>query len=185
MKFTSKQKRQLLERINNLSSTEHEEIFNIIQRHDNINFTSNKNGVFFNLSTVSDAMLEDIDKFVNFCIFNKKDLDDYDRRLNECKASSNIINIDLETIVERPGKQVSALPICDWNNVNLETVDVKTTQKIITFIEKITNDKGGKRKINVKFHNAKKKYAKKVVLESKFEWEFHNELEPEDCLLKG
>lgn len=184
-----RQKKQLLERINSLSSTEHEEIFNILQRLPAINFTSNKNGVFFNLSTLNDDAIDEIDRFVSFCLSNRQDLDEYDKRLNECKANSSVINIDLETIVERKqasGKKVSALPICDWASVNIDqVVDAKNTQQIINFIERITCEKGGKKKINVKFHNAKKKYAKRILSDSKFECDFVNELLPEDYLLKA
>lgn len=189
MKYSGKQKRQLLEKINNLSATEHEEIFNILQRMNISNFTSNKNGIFFNLAVLTDSEIEEIDKFVNFTIGNKQDLDDYDKKLNECKVNANIINLDLETIVERKhteGKKISVLPICDWATLNLEqNIDTKCAQKIINFIERITSDKTGKKKINVKFHNAKKKYAKKVILDSKFEYDFLNDLEPEDYLFKA
>jgi Bromodomain extra-terminal - transcription regulation len=192
MKYTSKQKKNLLERINNLSATEHEEIFNIIHKislsQPDVNFTSNKNGIFFNLSTLNDTIIEEIDKFVNFCHSNKIDLDEYDKRLNECKVNANIINLDLETIVEKPsdGKQQSALPICDWTSLNLDTaVDNKSAQKIVTFIEKLYSDKTGKKKINVKFHNAKKKYGKKVVTDSKFEYELLGDLHQEEFLLKA
>jgi hypothetical protein len=137
---------------------------------------------------LSDTIIEEIDKFVNFCHSNKIDLDEYDKRLNECKVNANIINLDLETIVEKPsdGKQQSALPICDWTSLNLDTtVDNKSAQKIVTFIEKLYSDKTGKKKINVKFHNAKKKYGKKVITDSKFEYELLGDLHPDEFLLKA
>ena len=45
-KFTNKFKKSLFEKINNLSSTEHEEIYKIITSNS-INISKNKNGVFF------------------------------------------------------------------------------------------------------------------------------------------
>lgn len=187
MKYTGKQKRQILERINSLTSTEHEEIFNILQRLNVTNFTSNKNGIFFNLSTLNDSEIEEIDKFVDFSINNKKDLDEYDKKLNECKINTNIINLDLKAIAEsKPteGHSISALPIRDFATIHLEqAVDAKNAQKIVNFIEKITTDRCGKKKINVKFHNAKKKYSKKVLSDSKFECEYSNDLLFEEYLI--
>lgn len=193
MSFTLKQKKLIFDKISTLSATEHEEIFNIIQRlsEDNpINYTSNKNGVFFNLSTLSDDVLKAIDSFVNFCHENKKTLDEYEKQLNECKASTNnIINVNLENIVEKRystsgnEKQISALPICDWNNTNIEaTLDTKTTQKIVQFIEKLYTDKACKKKMNIKFHNAKKKYGKKVITDSKFEYDVLGDLQSEQYI---
>ena len=192
MYYTGKQKRQLLEKINVLSPTEHEEIFNILQRiihnESSVTYTSNKNGIFFNLSNLSDAHISEIEKFVDFCNSNKKDLDDYDKKLNDCKINSNIINIDLETIVEKKpskiSKKHSALPICDWASLNLEqTVDTKSTQRIISFIENLSCERTGKKKINVKFHNAKKKYAKKVISDSKIEYELLGDLHEDPYLV--
>lgn len=183
--YSTKHKKQLLEKINNLTSTEHEEIFNIILRSiSDVNYTTNKNGIFFNLSTLEDETIEEIEKFVDFCYANKKDLDDYDKRLNECKANTNIINLNLETIVEKKGCD-TALPICDWSNVNIDqTLDSKNAQCIVNFIERLYSDKTGKKKLNVKFHNAKKKYAKKATSDAKFEYDLLSELEFEEYLLK-
>lgn len=198
MHYTNKHKRQLFERIDNLSSTEHEEIFNIINRHDDINYTSNKNGVFFNLSSLADDVIDEIDKFVNFCLSNKKDLDEYDKKLNECKATANIININLSNIVEiKPTpktsshltshKVISVLPINnDWTQNNIEQVlEPKNVQKFVNFIEKLHSDKYTKKKMNVKFHNAKKKYSKKVAQDSKIEFDFVGDLYPEEYVFKA
>lgn len=188
-KYTNKYKKQLYEKISNLSSTEHEEIFNIILRHDSINYTSNKNGVFFNLSILPLNIIEEIDNFVTFCFSNKKDLDDYDKRLNECKVNANIVNINLGNIVDVPqngNNTVSVLPInndkivCNIDNI----VDAKNAQKIVTFVEKLSADKVTKKKMNVKFHNAKKKYAKKILVDTKFEHDILGDLYPEEYLLK-
>ena len=91
---TNKQKKNLFEKINSLSKTEHEEIYKIIQTHNNtveskILFSKNKNGIFFNLSEIDDKLYEQLEHFVNFCIANKKNLDDYDKKINECKLSNN------------------------------------------------------------------------------------------------
>lgn len=192
MKFTNKYKKQLYEKISNMSSTEHEEIFNIILRHDTVNYTSNKNGVFFNLTILPETILEEIDNFVNFCFSNKQDLDDYDKRLNECKVNTNIVNINLGNIVDvsqkycNNNKVISVLPINnDKSPCNIDAiVDAKHAQKIVTFVEKMYADKATKKKMNVKFHNAKKKYSKKVNLDLKFEHDILGDLQLEEYLLK-
>ena len=161
---------------------EHEEIFNIIKRHLNVQYTTNKNGVFFNLSSIEDDVIEQVEKFVEFCSSNKEELDEYDKHLNECKANANIINVNLGSIVEVVGNasknSTAALPICnDWDSIVFEqTLEPKSVQQIIGFIEKMTNVKCHKKKMNVKFHNAKKKYGKKIVSDSKFDFDFGAEL---------
>lgn len=192
MSYSSKQKKHILDKINGLSTTEHEEIFNILQKvvtsNPSITYTVNKNGVFFNLSTLDDEVLHEIESFVDFCHHNKKELDEYDKILNDCKANTNVINLNLEHIVEKRrngSKKSTALPICDWNSVNLEQVaDTKNVQKITAFIERLNGDKTCKKKINVKFHNAKKKYGKRVLSDSKFEHDLLSDLLPEEYVFK-
>lgn len=190
--YSNQEKKQLFEKIGSLSSTEHEEIFNIILRlssNANVNYTSNKNGVFFNLSTLPNDVLGAIDTFVNFCLTNKKTLDEYEKQLYECKTSTNVINVNLENIIEIKNnknsgdKFTSALPICDWNSANIDgSIDSKNSQKIIQFIEKLYNDKSYKKKMNIKYHNAKKKFSKKVISDSKFECDIIGDLQEEQYI---
>ena len=90
--YSNKYKKLLFEKINSLSSTEHEEVFKII-KSNNINYSKNKNGVFFNISNIHDDIVKHIDEFVLFCVSNKKELDEYDKKLNECKLNNNFQNI--------------------------------------------------------------------------------------------
>ena len=188
--FPSKQKKLLLEKIHTLSSTEHEEIFNIIQRiseNASITYTSNKNGIFFNLSTLSDDILREIDVFVNFCHSNKKNLDEYEKQLQECKVCNNIVNVNLEDIVEKKtlGRTHAALPIIDWSISAIESsIDPKNVQKVTHFIEKVYIDKTIKKKMNVKFHNARKKYSKKIISDSKFDNDIIGDLTEEEYIFK-
>ena len=161
---------------------EHEEIFNIIKRNASITYTTNKNGVFFNLSSIEDAVIEQIESFVEFCYANKEELDEYDKHLNECKASANVINVNLGDIVEVVGTTDKSLSTCNhWDKVAFEqTIDSKHVQHIMNFIEKMTGVKCNKKKMNVKFHNAKKKYSKKIVADSKFDFDYGFELHLEE-----
>ena len=78
------QKKRLLEKINHLGSTEHMEILRIINSHG-VATTINKNGVFFNMTTLAPEIFQVIEEFVNYCYDNKIELDRYDQKLHECK----------------------------------------------------------------------------------------------------
>jgi hypothetical protein len=182
MKYNNKFRKVLFEKINNMTKTEHEEIFKIIKSQDNsITYSKNKNGIFFNLSSLNDNTIFEVDNFVNYCINNKQDLDDYDKKINECKINNNYANI-IEVNLQDVPKQSLIEPIEDWNAV---VGDSKSMQKITTFIEKLMtdHDKIGKKKMNQKFSNAKKKYSKKVCIERKFETEDNTELNNDGYLL--
>jgi hypothetical protein len=71
-----------------LGDTEHQEIFKILQRHG-IKFSTNRYHALFGLSSVSDAIIEEIRAFIDFCFDNKQELDEYDKRLHACKMSNN------------------------------------------------------------------------------------------------
>ena len=171
--FTNKFRKLLFEKINRLSSTEHEEILKII-KHNNIEFTQNKNGIFFNISALNDAIISEIDKFVIYSLNNSKELDEYDKRLNECKMSQTIDNMVPSSM---PCNNVSYCP--DQNPVKvkgdqddwsyLSTMDEKKMTNITNFVERMNQDRDkiGKKNVNVKFFNAQKKYAKKNVTEKK------------------
>ena len=184
MATTNKQKKQLFQKIAMLCKTEHEEIYKIIKNHNTVNaspisFSQNRNGIFFNLSDIDDKLYLELDGFVNFCITNKKDLDDYDKKINECKINnnySNIIqpisdNVKLDPEQDRPE---------DWNTIITEP---KSVQRVQTYIEKLMNEREGtKKKINQKFNNAKKKFAKKITNDKKIDAESLIELQSDAYL---
>ncbi len=173
-KYSNKQKKLLFEKINKLSKTEHEEIYKILlkfnssDKENNICFTRNKNGVFFNLSSIGDDLYVELDNFVNYCISNQKNLDDYDKKINECKINNNynnIIHINFESLPKEHNElKRIANENQDWNSI---LTDAKSIQRISTYVEKLMTDKDkvGKKKVNIKFNIAKKKFAKKVYSE--------------------
>jgi hypothetical protein len=162
--YNNKFRKLLFEKIINLSITEHEEIFKMIKLND-INFSQNKNGIFFNLSTIDDKVIKEIHNFVGYCITNKTELDKYENKLNECKINNNFENI-MPILPKQPcliEYSVKTKDIDDnWNILN--SIDSKKLAKIAIFVEKMgtDRDKIGKKKLNVKFHNARKKYSKKI-----------------------
>jgi hypothetical protein len=188
-KYTNKHKKFLFEKINSLSKTEHEEIYKILKKHNTnnpdflINFSRNKNGIFFNLSDINDVLFEELDNFVTYCINNKKDLDDYDKKINECKINNNynnIIHINLESYPKEELYQEKMLE--DWNMI---ITDPKSVVRVANYVERLMNDRDriGKKKMNVKFNNARKKFAKRVVNEKKIDADGFKDLEPESYLI--
>ena len=165
--YSNKQRKVLFDRINSLSSTEHEEILKIVKTY-NATYSQNKNGIFFNLSSLSDEAVKDIDNFVNYCISNKKELDEYDKIINECKMSNNLKTIiptnTLNTSLANMGKMElinTASPVDNWE---LLKADEATVDKFVKFVDKVNQekDKIGRKKMNVKYNNAKKRYSKKI-----------------------
>lgn len=187
MHYSNKQRKLLFDKINMLSSTEHEEIYKIIT-DNSVNVSKNKNGVFFNLSTIDDKVVGNIEAFVDYCLQNKEQLDDYDKKLNECKLMNKVgkienMNIRLEELVTSENQLVKD----DWTTIKSDT---KTTAKVVAIIQKMNEDreKLSLKKANSKFVTARKKYSKKQVIDidllrKKFDFEQAIELEKETYLL--
>jgi hypothetical protein len=162
--YTNKTRKLIFDRINSLSSTEHEEILKIIRQHD-VSYSQNKNGIFFNLSNLSNDVVKNIDEFVTYCISNKKDLDEYDKILNECKINNSINTMPaIKTSLSQMGKmyqvQEANVEKRTWANTQ---VDEMSMERLIKFVNRMNQDKEkiGKKKLNLKYNNAKKKYSKK------------------------
>lgn len=187
MHYSNKQRKLLFDKINLLSSTEHEEIYKIILA-DMVNVSKNKNGVFFNLSAIDDAIVGKIEAFVDYCLQNKEQLDDYDKKLNECKLMHKVgkienMNIRLEELVTSENQTIKD----DWTSIKM---DAKATAKVVAIIQRMNEDREKLciKKANSKFITAKKKYSKKQVIDidllrKKFDFEQATELEKDTYLL--
>jgi hypothetical protein len=75
-------KKQFLEDLKGLSKTEHEEIFRILKRNQ-VEYTENSNGVFFDLQTVSSDIFDQLLKFMALCS---------DQRISE-EVRTNELNV--------------------------------------------------------------------------------------------
>lgn len=189
-KYTNKHKKTLFEKISALSKTEHEEIYKILKNFNSqvensenlINFSQNKNGVFFNLSDITDDLYDELDNFVNYCINNKKNLDDYDKKINECKINNNynIMHVNFDTMPQEHNEREKEL-----ENINNVVTDPKSIQKVVNYIEKllIDKDKVMKKNNNMKFNNAKKYYSKKIIYDKKIENDGFKDLELESYII--
>ena len=81
-------KKKLIEISKYLTKIEYLEIFNIIQE-DNCNYSENKNGIFINLSNVSENTIYKIFNFINFIKHKKEDLIKYEEYVNLAKKNIN------------------------------------------------------------------------------------------------
>lgn len=187
--FTNKQRKALLDKINTLSSTEHEEIYRIINTHS-ISVSKNKNGIFFNLSAIDDEVVKKIHMFVDYCLSNKEKLDEYDKKLNECKMMNKFgkienMNIKLEELVTVDHHDIKD----NWSTLKL---DQKTNTRVLQVMQKMSEDRDKLciKKSNSKYVTAKKRYSKKCnvdieILRKKFDFETCEELVCDQYLIKA
>lgn len=204
--YPNRIRKQIMTKISLLSETAHKEIFKILKA-TNIPFTQNSNGMFFNFSLVDDATVKQIDDFVEFCLKNESQLDEYDQKLNECKISKNYSvmfpkltnnadgeSIDGDTASQQVNKPISRnltdvineqskkAPKNDWQKLLQET---KTTEKLTSFVNMLEDnlEKIVKKRVNTKYINAKKKYSRRVAVDKKFDGDGSNVLITENYLV--
>lgn len=94
-------KKKLIEISKNLTKIEYLEIFNIIQE-DKCIYSENKNGIFINLSNVSENTIDKIFNFINFIKHKKEDLLKYEEYVSIAKKNisdvqKSIINNNINT----------------------------------------------------------------------------------------
>ena len=77
-----KEHKVLFENIQILDKPEQEEIFRIIRKTKE-NYTENSNGIFFDLSTISDETFNLIKEYINFCL---KTRHEHELRLKELES---------------------------------------------------------------------------------------------------
>ena len=82
-------KKKLIEVSKNLSKLEYLEIFNIIQ-DDKCQYSENKNGIFINLSNVSESTIDKIFDFINFIKHKREDLLKHEELINNTKKNLTI-----------------------------------------------------------------------------------------------
>ena len=73
----------LASKIESLTSTEHAEIFRMLQCKggDPKPYTHNQNGVFYNLNDLDEETLKRVSSFVDYCVHNSTLLQEYDKNL--------------------------------------------------------------------------------------------------------
>lgn len=91
MNSVSRSKKELLkEQIDKLDNREHDQVYKIIQKYTD-QFTKTQNGVLVSTDVLNDACLEEIELYINFCLAQKKRIeDDLKIRKNYEKFGGNI-----------------------------------------------------------------------------------------------
>jgi hypothetical protein len=77
-----------LEELKQLSKPEHEEIFRIIKRNQ-VDYTENSNGVFFDLQLVSTEIFTQLQKFMELCIAQRANEESRTNELNVLRQESH------------------------------------------------------------------------------------------------
>lgn len=73
----------IFENIKILVQPEHEEIYRILRRTNEKNFTENTNGIFFDLMNISDEAFGHIKEYIDFCLKTRREHED---RLKELET---------------------------------------------------------------------------------------------------
>lgn len=174
--FCNRDRKHLAEKIHSLTATEHEEVFKLLHAKG-IRYMQNNNGIFFNLSNVPDAVLVQVNSFVDFCLENKAHLDDYDKRFNECKMRQ----VSLPTDVAKPADLASSAlhkpaVSSDLCSVLKQTAEIEAVQqafaaaaaedpRLHVLLDRLQQqaERIHKKKNASKFATAKKKFAKRIA----------------------
>lgn len=86
--FPRSRKEWIKEQLDIMESNEHTQVFNIIKKYTE-QFTRTQNGVLISTDNLSDECLQEIEKYIHFCLDQKKRMDEdqktrknYERLLN-------------------------------------------------------------------------------------------------------
>jgi hypothetical protein len=82
---TRNDKEWMKDQLDKLDSNEHYQVFDIVQRYTT-EFTKTQSGVLVSTASLSDKCLEEIRRYINFCIDQKKRMDEdmKTRKTYEC-----------------------------------------------------------------------------------------------------
>jgi hypothetical protein len=150
-----------MDKIASLGATEHAEIFRILKKHG-VSHTQNKNGVFINITSLEDAIIKEVTDFVLYCSHNNKELEEYDKRLNQCKLYQN-----LDCMAPKSKEED------DDEGVKEEDVPLTTaTSSMQRYFESLENSMDMTRRRqhlagNNKYTTARKKYSKRIMGDGK------------------
>jgi hypothetical protein len=102
--MTQEKSKRIESLIKNLSPTQMEELFKIFQRNK-CAYTINNNGIFLNLSWLSDDMLNHIEQFITFCLESKKELDKYEILYQDLNQQLNDHNDNQKSLLFKEDKK--------------------------------------------------------------------------------
>lgn len=186
-------RKHLLDKIQNMDTTEHLEIFKIIhKKQPMVNYTINNNGLFINMSELEDSVVQELDRFISFCIENKKKLDEYDQRMQECKLTrlydtlgANSLGPDGNGGADANGTEASghkenpqytlhallnSQDACEreWVQMAKQSGEEKTFAHFLDACQS-QSERVVKKKTHSKYNLAKKKYARRILSDKKYD----------------
>lgn len=85
MSITYEERKKVFDNIKLLSKPEHEEIYRILYRYKE-QFTENSNGIFFDLSILTDEAFLKVKEYLDFCLKNRIE---HEERLKELDTLRN------------------------------------------------------------------------------------------------
>lgn len=71
-----------------LVKSEYEEVFRILKKHK-VEYTENSNGIFFDVSLLSEITFEQLEEYMNFCLQNRKAEENRSKELANLSAETN------------------------------------------------------------------------------------------------
>jgi hypothetical protein len=145
--------KQLVTAVENISENEMEEIFKMIHSHG-CTYTRNNNGLFINLTWISEDLLTELEHYVKFCKRSQTELKKYE-------SLCHVLNNKLRETSKTDDDIILTLDI--KINENLPEIDVPVNEDIDAIENdlEITEEKiGTKISSSMKFSLLKKKYAK-------------------------
>lgn len=86
------ERKLFLEELKKLVTVEQEEIFRILKKN-NCEFSENTNGVFFDVSKISQETFYQMKAFLTFCQANRKNFEIRDREMEDSRL--NIANLSM------------------------------------------------------------------------------------------
>lgn len=81
------QRKKVWEAIKTLMKSEQEELFRILLRNK-VEYTENTNGIFFDVGKLEPAVLDEIQKFLNFCQQNRMDFEKRDQTMEDLRKET-------------------------------------------------------------------------------------------------
>lgn len=183
--YSNRARKQLMEKIRDLACMEHAEIFKIVREcMPDCTFTQNTNGMFFNMSSFTDEVMQRLEAFVNFCCDNKKNLDDYDKRLKESQFSvaalapapaldglplqePRVLLSDHEQQGADDADGTGAAPALTPEQAWKKVVENGGEDAIAMAKALYNSDRAAKKKVYTKFHASKKRFSKRVAADKR------------------
>lgn len=189
MPLTTLAKKNLVHKILKLSDEEHIQIFQMLDKH-NIPYTLNCNGIFVSLSSIPVECINEIKTYVDKCIKTVLDRE-YEERHRLSQSKQKQLN-NTNPLRHEPEKGQTHVPCMnssvkskvnlqkDWDTLVGKGNDAN--KNVMTFMQhfNVSLENIHKNKANTKYNNAKKRLARQIVSDKKFDPDLANVLTQEE-----